>query len=91
MYYLYILLCNKAFFYTGVTNKLDKRLQNHKLDYSPHTKRYKYIELVYTENFPARREAEKREKQIKGWTNKKKKALIEGKIKQLRKLSKSKS
>jgi len=91
MYYLYILLCDKALFYTGITTSLDKRTRNHKSGYSPHTKRYKSIELVYTENYLRRSEAEKREEQIKGWSKQKKRALIEGNLTKLRQLSKSKS
>ena len=91
MYYLYILLCDKAFFYTGITNNPDKRIKEHKFGRSLHTKRYNSIELVYTEEYSTRLEAESREKQIKGWTNEKKKALIEGNFSKLRKLSKSKS
>jgi putative endonuclease len=90
MYYLYILLCDKAFFYTGITNNLDKRIKEHKSGHSFHTKRYSSIELVYTETYPIRLKAELREKQIKGWTNKKKKALIEGNFDKLKKSSKSK-
>lgn len=91
MYYLYILLCDKAFFYIGITRNLDKRLKEHKSGYSPHTKRYKTIELIYTEEYNKRLEADKREKQIKGWSREKKKALIEGNIEKLKVLSRDKS
>lgn len=91
MYYLYILLCDKAFFYIGLTTNLSKRIIDHKSGYSSHTKRYKFIELVYSEPYKTRLEAEKRETQIKGWSNSKKKALIEDNFEDLRKLSKGKS
>ena len=91
MYYLYILLCDKAFFYTGITNDLNKRIREHKSGYSAHTKRYETIELVYTEAHQTRLKAESRERQIKGWAREKKKALLEGNLDKLRKLSKSKS
>ena len=91
MYYVYILLCDKAFFYVGITKDLEKRLKSHKAGYNLHTRRYSLIELVYTEEFKARDEAEKREKQIKGWSRAKKKTLIDGDSDKLEKLSKSKS
>jgi putative endonuclease len=89
MYYLYILLCNKAFFYVGITNDVDKRLKQHIKKQSSHTKRYKEVELVYKEEYKTIFEAELREKQIKGWSREKKKALVEGNISELIQLSKS--
>jgi len=91
MYYLYILFCDKAIFYTGITNNLDKRIKEHKSGSSPHTKRYRQVQLVRTEKFSSRPEAEKRERQIKGWSREKKKALVEGNLSKLVQLSKSKS
>ncbi|MCL5003703.1 MAG: GIY-YIG nuclease family protein [Patescibacteria group bacterium] len=91
MYSLYILNCDKAFFYSGITDDVSKRLVEHRCGYSPHTRRYKSIELVYTEEFPTKHLSELREKQIKGWTREKKKALIEGNLEKLRRLSKSRS
>ena len=91
MYYLYILLCDRAFFYVGVTRKLGERVADHKVGRSPHTKRYRLVEHLYTEEYPTRNEAEKREKQIKGWSKEEKKALISGNIEKLRELSKNKS
>jgi len=91
MYTLYILLCDKAFFYTGITDNIDKRIREHKSGQSPHTKRYDSLELIYTEDYPTRSQAENREKQIKGWSNAKKKALVDGNLVKLRELSKSKS
>lgn len=91
MYYLYILLCDKAFYYTGITENLKKRILEHKNGYSPHTKRYSLIESVHVESFQHRAEAEEREKQIKGWSKEKKKALVEGDLDKLKELSRSKS
>jgi len=91
MYYLYVLLCDKAVFYIGVTRNLEGRLANHKARHSPHTKRYRSVELVYTEKYSIRTKAEEREKQIKGWSREKKKALVDGDIEKLRELSRSKS
>ena len=90
MYYLYILECDRAFFYVCITKDLDARIAQHKSRYSPHTRRYSVVELVYNEVLATRNDAERREKQIKGWSRAKKKALIDGNIDLLRRLSLSK-
>ena len=43
--------------------------------------------VVYSEQYNTKREAENREKQIKGWSRAKKRALISGNIKKLESLS----
>lgn len=91
MYSVYILLCDKAFFYTGVANDLSRRLNEHQSGYSPHTKRYNQVEFMYSEDHKTRESAENRERQIKGWSREKKKALISGDPNKLKLLSKSKS
>ena len=88
---MYILECDKAFFYVGLTINLHKRLVQHQKHHSPHTKRYNVVRLVHSETFNKRFDAEKREKQLKGWSKAKKNALIMGDIELLKKLSKSKS
>jgi len=91
MHYIYILNCDNAFFYTGITDNLERRLQQHKNGESNFTKRYFSIELVYSEEYSDRKEAENREIQLKGWSHAKKKALIDGEVEQLQRLSQSKS
>jgi predicted GIY-YIG superfamily endonuclease len=91
MYFVYILLCDKDFFYVGLTDDLERRLRDHRFGYSPFTRRFKDIELVYSEKHNKRSQAESREKQVKGWSSVKKKALIAGDKEGLRRLSKSKS
>lgn len=86
---VYILLCDQKTFYVGMTEDLEKRLKEHKSGYSPYTKKFSDIELVYKENFERRIDTEDREKQLKGWSVAKKKALINGNKDLLIKLSKS--
>lgn len=90
MYYLYILECDRAFFYVGITKDLDIRIAQHKSKHSPHTKRYSVVKLVYSEVLATINGAERREKQVKGWSRAKKKALIDGDIDLLKRLSLSK-
>ena len=86
-YFIYILLCNQKTYYVGITDNLERRLNEHKSKKSFYTKQFSDIELVYTEKVKNKITAEKRELQIKGWSNAKKKALIQGDIKKLVRLS----
>lgn len=88
-WYTYILFCNQKTFYIGITNDLNKRLNEHRCGYSSYTEKFSDIKLVHFEKYPNRTEAERREKQLKGWTIAKKKALISGNKDLLQKLSKS--
>ncbi len=76
MWYLYILLCDKEYYYTGITFDLDRRIRQHKEGSSFFTKRYKEIKLVYWEKHFSKHEAALREKEVKGWRKEKKEALI---------------
>lgn len=88
-WYTYILLCDQKIYYTGITSNLKERLNSHRSKRNIATKKFFDIKLVYSEEYKTRIIAENREKQIKRWKRAKKKALIEGKIDLLHKLSKS--
>lgn len=88
MYYLYILKSENNRFYTGITINLEKRLCQHRAKIgADFTKRFDDLDLVYTETFLVRKQAEKRELQIKGWSTKKKQALINRDYERLKQLS----
>jgi len=89
VWFVYILLCDNRKFYVGLTDNLDRRLEQHRKKQSFYTRQFSIIDLVYNEKLKTRREAENREKQIKGWSSAKKKALILGNKPLLVKLSKS--
>ena len=78
-YYVYI-LTNKAktVLYTGVTNNLKIRLQQHKesLNPSSFTAKYNVHFLLYFEKFTWIQLSIAKEKQIKGWKKAKKITLI---------------
>jgi putative endonuclease len=76
MWYIYILLCDQKTFYVGITNNIFERLSEHKNKKSLYTKKFSDIKLVYQEEFRNKTEAARREKQLKGWSRKKKIALI---------------
>ena len=67
--YVYIMSNKKrTTFYTGVTNNLVRRVNEHKEESgSAFTSKYKLFELVYFEMLPDIESAIKREKQIKRW------------------------
>ncbi len=89
-YYIYILQCSDGSCYTGVTSDVQKRLYEHQegLIISCYTHNKRPVELMYVEEYSDVLEAISREKQIKGWTRKKKKALISGDYRELVNLSK---
>ncbi len=75
--YMYILECIDGSYYTGSTKNLELRLEQHKDGKGAnHTKKKLPIKLVYFEEFDRIDEAFYREKQIQGWSRKKKEALI---------------
>lgn len=77
MYFVYILECADKSLYTGITNNLQRRFDQHKNGEGGHyTSSKKVIKIVYTETYPDRASALKREAQIKGWTRHKKLNLI---------------
>jgi putative endonuclease len=78
-YYVYI-MTNKTneVLYTGVTNDIERRALEHKLQVRDgFTKMYNVKKLVYAEELETPSEAIEAEKRIKGWTRKKKVALVE--------------
>lgn len=77
MYYIYLIQCEDGSIYTGTTNDLERRFKEHKDKIGGHyTQSHKVEKFLYTEQFPTRSAAMKREAQIKGWRRKKKLALI---------------
>jgi len=79
-YFVYILLCNDNSYYTGITNNLERRLQEHEngIDPSSYTCKRLPVKLVFHELFPDVNQAIALEKQIKGWKRSKKEAIING-------------
>ena len=79
-YFVYILTnYNKTVVYTGVTNDLAIRIEQHKNGDNQYsfTKKYKCFYLVHFERYQYINDAIDREKEIKGWSRAKKNELIE--------------
>ncbi|MAU00387.1 MAG: hypothetical protein CL608_24865 [Anaerolineaceae bacterium] len=76
--YMYILECADGSYYTGSTKDLEKRLWQHQNGTGAnHTKKRLPVRLVYAEPFDRVEDAFRREKQVQGWSRRKKQALIE--------------
>lgn len=86
--YLYILECSDGTYYTGSTRDIELRLQQHQAgEGSLYTKRRLPVKLLYVEEFPRIDEAFYREKQVQGWSRKKKLALMNSELSELPGLS----
>ena len=78
-YYVYILASDSRELYVGVTNDALKRVVQHRSGLNPnsHTTKHQIFRLVYCESTNDVRAAIRREKQIQGWTRRRKIELIE--------------
>jgi len=88
-YFVYILICSDNSYYTGITNNLDKRLieHNNSLNKTSYTYSRRPVKIVYQETFQNPDDAIVWEKKIKGWSRKKKEALINGDFNEIKRLS----
>jgi predicted GIY-YIG superfamily endonuclease len=79
VYFIYILHCKDGSYYVGLTNDLVRRFEEHSKGVYPscYTFKKRPVNLVYFETCPFVEDAANREKQLKGWSRIKKKALIE--------------
>ena len=77
MYFVYILECRDKSLYTGITNDLGRRLNQHKKKEASHyTSAKGAVKMVFTEEHPDRSSALKREAEIKSWRRDKKLELL---------------
>ena len=82
LYYVYILLCSDGLTYTGMTNNISRRFEEHQrgLNKSCFTYKRRPVELVFHQEFNDVEQAIYFEKRIKNWSGKKKLALANGDI-----------
>lgn len=77
MNYTYILECADGTYYTGWTNDLEKRVQDHnEKKGAKYTRSRTPVRLVYREEFETKKEALQREAAIKRLSRAEKEALI---------------
>ena len=90
-FYVYMLRCGDGSYYTGQTDDMDLRLQQHDTGKIGYTSTRKPVELIWQGEFETREGAIAFEQQIKGWSRAKKEALIQGDWAQVKVLAKSKT
>ena len=79
MPHMYILECVDGSYYTGSTRDLGRRLLQHQDGVGArHTAKRLPVKLVYCEFYERVADAFYREKQVQGWSRKKKQALMAG-------------
>jgi putative endonuclease len=79
-FWVYILRCADDSYYTGHTDDLEKRIAEHSTGAiaSCYTFKRRPLQLVFSQDFSTREEALASEQQIKGWSRKKKEAMMRG-------------
>ena len=77
-YFVYIVECSDKSYYTGITNDVDGRIEEHNAGRNENSYTYprRPVVLKYFERFQDVLQAIDFEKQVKGWTRKKKEALF---------------
>jgi putative endonuclease len=76
-YFVYILLCSDKLTYTGVTNNLSRRIEEHEkgLNKDCFTYKRRPVQLIFQQEFNDVEQAIYFEKKIKKWSKQKKLAL----------------
>ena len=86
-----MLRCGDQSYYIGHTSDLEQRIAEHNAGgYCDYTSRRLPVEVVFTQAFPTRDEAFTMEKQVKGWSRKKKEALIRNDWQEIQRLARKK-
>ncbi len=79
-YFTYLLHFTNGSYYVGVTNDIERRMNEHRTVRNPgsYVEQQGNFELVHVESFPYILKAIAREKQLKNWSKAKKDALVAG-------------
>lgn len=90
-FWVYILRCSDYSYYTGHTDNLEDRIAQHHSGAFPscYTFQRRPLELVFAQEHSTREEALSAEQQIKGWSRKKKEAMIRGDWAEVSRLARS--
>jgi len=76
-YYVYIVKCSDKSLYVGLTNNIERRVDEHNFGIhdNSYTSTRRPVRLIFHQEFIQFQQAEKFEKKIKKWSRKKKLAL----------------
>ncbi len=78
-FWVYLLQCADGSYYVGHTGELETRiLQHERGELGGYTSTRRSVRVVFTQEFASGAEALAAERQIKGWSRKKKEALVRG-------------
>jgi predicted GIY-YIG superfamily endonuclease len=90
---VYILRCADGRYYTGHTDNLEKRIGEHETGAIPscYTFKRRPLQLIFSKDCATREEALSAERQIKGWSRKKKEAMMQGNWAEVSRLAKSRT
>ncbi len=88
-FYVYMLRCRDGSYYTGQTDNMESRMQQHGAGEIGYTSTRKPVELVWQGEFETREGALAFEQQVKGWSRTKKEALIAGDWDRIKQLARS--
>ncbi len=92
MFWVYILRCADGSYYTGHTDNLEIRISQHEAgECAGYTLTRRPLKLVWHQECTTREEALSAERQIKGWSRKKKEAMMRGDWGEVSRLAQSKS
>ncbi|MDD5557354.1 MAG: GIY-YIG nuclease family protein [bacterium] len=76
-WYLYIIRCRDGTWYSGITNNLDQRIRDHNRGRGCRYTKYRWpVRLVYSESFPDRSSALRREARIQRWSRRRKEEMM---------------
>ncbi|WP_324719820.1 GIY-YIG nuclease family protein [Salinimicrobium sp. HB62] len=89
LYCVYILKCSDKLLYTGITNNISRRLDEHNVgaDKNSFTFKRRPVEVIFHQEFNDVNQAIWFEKKVKKWSAQKKRALANGNEKLLKLLS----
>ena len=91
-FWVYILRCADGSYYTGHTDNLEQRIGQHQAgEADGYTAARKPVELVFSQPCATREEALSAEMQIKGWSRKKKEAMMQGEWEEVSRLARSRN
>ena len=87
--YVYILRCFDGTFYVGVTRDIDRRIAQHHdgWDRICYTYNRRPLKVAHVSEFELLTDAIAFEKQLKGWSHRKKRAFVEGKFDELKRFA----
>ena len=76
-WFCYMLRCGDGSLYVGITSNLEARVEKHNRGFGPeYTRKHRPVVLIWSQEFEDSAAARKREIELKGWSRKKKLALL---------------